>query len=130
MFLELSLWYWIGLFGLILAGAAIWFGWWRSWVDHPRLQYYAWRIPGGPWIALAMTVVAVDGTLQHLGFDSSKVVPEAIMLYVVAVLSIIGLSVMAFHWPRWALPPWYRKLMLERNGPSPPRPWWLKWIDW
>ncbi|TAK35830.1 MAG: hypothetical protein EPO21_04895 [Chloroflexota bacterium] len=126
MLFGLSIWAWIGMLGFVACGAAVWFGWWRSWVDHPRLQYYAWRMPCAPWIGMMFAMMIVLGILRNMGIS----LPQKMMAAALLPWAAIGFSVMVFHWPRWALPPWYRKLMLERNGPPPPRPWWLKWIDW
>ncbi|TAK35828.1 MAG: hypothetical protein EPO21_04885 [Chloroflexota bacterium] len=97
----------------IAAGAAIWFGWWRSWVDWP-MQYYLHRTPGVPWFALAMAFGGIVIILRSIGIE----VPQFLVEVVILSCIIIALVVAAFQWPRWALPPWYRKLQEEGQRPS------------
>lgn len=99
------------LFMLIMVymGASVWFGRWRTWIDH-----VGWRKgwPSLPWLALATVyfrLMVIFHSVDPILFAHLQESHPDLLTVPSYILGGIGLSAMSFRFPKWAMPPWYRE---------------------
>ena len=106
----------LGLIGLGVLGASIWFVFFRGWAHYSLGPV---GFIGMPWLALAFGILlgahALGDWDAAVGFARDVLFLGSIVLCV---------TTMAFQRPMWALPPWYRSMKdeesrAERNGAGP-----------
>ncbi len=99
------------LLTVAVLGVAVWTGRWRSWVElEPHYR------DGGllfPWFTPFAIIIRTALFLKlSLGID--------LLIYEMIALAtgcmVIGLSAASLHWPKWALPPWYREYLNEKQS--------------
>ncbi len=104
----------LGLLAFAVLGVLVWTGWWRRWAKNGNPSHQG--IAGAPWLALtAIMVRAVYFVEPPLDFGLP---PEAKHVLVLVCFSL-GLIAPYWHFPNWALPPWYREHLRMRQTDKP-----------
>jgi hypothetical protein len=95
------------MFAVILFGGLgfiVWMGVWRSWAKTRMPNRYA--MLAAPWLGLWILL----GTVAH-AVTSEWAVPWIDWIeYARHASLIVGVCASVFQRPRWALPPWFRRL--------------------
>jgi RHS repeat-associated protein len=101
----------LALLGFAAHGAAVWFGWYRSWANSDSALGRA--NLAAPWLLLAL------GAFPLARLASYAVGREYLDLLELAAVGCLALGASAAVWrrPRWALPPWDR----QRLAGGPPK---------
>ncbi len=101
----------LGLLAFVVLGVLVWTGRWRGWAksDNPSHE----GIAGVPWLALTAIMVRAGYYLEPpLDFGLP---PEAKHVLVLACFAV-GIIAPYWHFPKWALPPWYRAHLKMRQA--------------
>lgn len=97
----------IAIWLVVAWGVLVWFGVYRSWA-RMRIPPRRWML-GVPWLALGLVVLQLLAAAHALGLQESDTVKQVVVCLALAVM-LIGASEVAFEWPEWGKPPWYRRL--------------------
>ena len=97
--------FWLVALAAGAAGAAVWFGWYRTWATSPygRLEHL-----GAPWVGAGLLAAALLATLAPRDW------PSEVGLVALAAGLMLALDASLVGWPRWVRPRWYREL--EERG--------------
>ena len=69
-----------------------------------------------PWCSLAFTSLIVMGALKIVLEGFGIALPTEFVVAPMVIFSAIGASAASFHWPKWALPPWYREYEKQKRA--------------
>ena len=104
----------LGILALAVLGVAVWTGWWRNWAANDDTSIDG--IAGAPWLALTAIMVRA-GYFMEPPIDFG--LPPEAKHVLVLVCFALGLVPPYWHFPNWALPPWYRRKLKKWQADEP-----------